>query len=194
MSTEKIYDAFFNSNSEELYYNQLKELTKLSYSSLQNSLKKLLLNKEIIKNKTKSNVYYKLSYLKPVMFTKITLKKINELNRDVRIPLKEFIEEVPKTVHSIIFFGSASKKQEQEGSDIDLLIILDSFEKKELQELYEEEIRSKIKKINISTIYNFSLAYITKKDFQKQEDFLIKEAKQTGFPIVNQQRYYEELQ
>ena len=193
MSREKVYKAFFESNNEDLYYNQLKELTKLSYSSLQNVLKKLELSKEIIKTKTKSNTYYKLSYLKPLEFAKISIELFNSLNCDVRVPLKEFIKQVPISIHSIVLFGSASIKKEKTNSDIDLLIILESFEDKVLQKHYEKEIKAKFKKINISSIYPFSIAYTNIKEFKEQNDFLIKEVINTGFPLMNQQKYYEGL-
>ncbi len=194
MSKEKIYRAFFNAKKEELYYNQLKELTSLSYSSLQNILKKMLTNNEITKNKTKSNVYYKLNYLKSIEFSKISMELLNSLNRDVRIPLKEFIKEVPKNIHSIVLFGSSSKNEETDNSDIDILIILESFDNKDLGETYCKEMKKKIKVKEIPTIYPFSLVYTTKNEFLKQNDFLLKEAMLTGFPILNQQKYYEEFE
>lgn len=193
MSKEKIYKAFFETKENKLYYNQLKELTRLSYSSLQNILKKLEEKKEIVKEKTKSNVFFKLTFLKPIEFAKITVEKINHLNRNVRIPLTEFIDQVPKSIHSVVLFGSSSKKREKENSDIDLLIIFEKFENIELQKNYEKEIRTKINNIHIPTIHNFSIAYTNIEDFKKGEDFLIKEAKDTGFAIVNQQKYYEDL-
>ncbi|MBD3182112.1 hypothetical protein GF312_07460 [Candidatus Poribacteria bacterium] len=44
---QKIYRAFYKSRQAKLYYNQLKEITGLSDSSLQNALKKLEDNKEV---------------------------------------------------------------------------------------------------------------------------------------------------
>ena len=193
MTREKVYLAYFNSREKLLYYNQLKELTGLSYSSLQNVLKKMLDAEEIVKIKTKSNVYYKLTYLKPIEFSKISINLLKELNRNIRIPVKEFVEQLPMHIHSAALFGSASKKQEKTNSDIDILIILENFENKELQKKYQEEVKKIISKINIISIYPLSIAYTNIETFRKQEDYLLKEVKNTGFPILNQQKYFEAI-
>lgn len=192
---DKVYLAFFNSKKERLYYNQLKDITHLSHSSLQNVLKKLIENKEIKEEKEKSNIYYSLrKKYKAIEFTKITYEIINNLNLDVRIPIQEFIELIPTKIYSCLFFGSASIKQEREGSDLDLLIIIETFENEKLQKLYETEIKDEIEKIkdelNTRSIYHFSIGFIDKKNFEMQNDYLVIEAINKGYPIINQINYY----
>ncbi len=191
----KIYLAFFNSKETKLYYNQLKEITLLSYSSLQTVLKKLIGNKEITKEKTKSNTYYKLTNkYKSLEYTKITHNLIENLNIDVKTTINELTQLLPKNIFTCLFFGSASKKQEQENSDIDLLIILDNYKNKKLQSLYNRELKTTINKIKkeleTRSIYPISIVYTTKENFKLQEDYLIKEAISTGFPIINPINYY----
>ena len=171
-------------------------MTSLSYSSLQIVLKKLKDNKEIIEEKTKSNTYYSLTNkCKAIEFTKITQEKINNLNLNVRVPLKDFIKSTPNEIFTILLFGSASLKQEEKNSDIDLLIVLNKFENQNLQKLYEKEIRDKFEKvkeeINQKSTHPLSLFITNKEDFLKNEDFVIKEARSKGFPIKNQLQFYE---
>lgn len=195
MTRDKIYKIFFEKKNTKLYYNELKELTNLSYSSLQNILKKLEENKEIKKEKTKSNVYYQLTNkYKSIEFSKISIDLLNELNIDVKVPIKEFIEKIPNTIFTAILYGSSSIKKEKENSDIDILIIFENFKNLELQKKYEKELKHEITKIKKEIIskYNLSIIYTTKFDFQKEEDFLLKSIKETGFPIINQQKYYQE--
>lgn len=191
-----IYQAFFNSKEDKLYYNQLKEITSLSYSSLQTVLKKLKENREIEEEKTKSNTYYSLTNkCKAIEFTKITKDKLENLNLNVRVPLKDFIKLSPTEIFTIILFGSASIKQEKKGSDIDLLVVLHKFENDELQKIYEKEIRKKFEKIkeeiNTRSIYHLSLFITNKEEYLKNKDYVISEATLKGFPIKNQLQLYE---
>lgn len=193
---EIIYQAFFNSNKNKLYYNQLKDITSLSYSSLQTVLKRLKENEEIVEEKTKSNTFYSLTNkCRAIEFTKITIDKINNLNIDAKIPIKDFIKLVPSEIFTIILFGSVVLNQEQKGSDIDLLVVLHKFDDDDLQKLYEEEIREKFerikKEINTRSIYPLSLFITNKEEYLKKEDYVIQEAILKGFPIKNQLQLYE---
>lgn len=192
-----IYKAFFDTKEEKLYYNQLKDITNLSHSSLQTVLKKLKENEEIKEEKTKGNIFYSLrNKYTSIEFTKITIDKINNLNLNVKVPIKDLIKLIPKNIYTCLFFGSASKKEEKKNSDIDLLVVLYNFNNKQLNELYNKEIRKTIDNIkdelDTRSIYPISIAITNKKEFDKQEDYLIQQATITGFPIINQLNYYNE--
>lgn len=180
---ERIYRAFFEAKKPRLYFNEIKEKTKLSDSSLWNTLKKLTTNKTFNKIKTKSNTFYEIKNEKliAIKFAEIAIKKFENLNTGVKIPLKEFLKECPKDIQTIILFGSASKKQEKKGSDIDLLIVAN--QKKEINELTE--------KINAISNYNISIFEITYDEYIKNKDHVVVQAKKTGFPIQNEQLFYE---
>jgi len=126
-SENKVFQAYFELKEDKLYFNQIKEYTNLSNSSLQNILKRLINNNIIEVNKTKSNTFYKIRDKKvfTVKFIEIALEKFNNLNRGVRIPLQNFLEQIPKDIFTIVLFGSASKKRERKDSDIDILIVTD---------------------------------------------------------------------
>jgi transcription initiation factor IIE alpha subunit len=114
-STEKIYKAFYNTEETELYYNQLKEITKLSDNSIQNALKKLERNREVGVNKQKANTYYSLKNksLTAIQFTFFDHEKLENLKSSINIPVKKFLSEMPKSIVFIILFGSASRRQER---------------------------------------------------------------------------------
>lgn len=193
---EKVYKAFYESGKEWLYFTELKTLTSLSNSSLQNVLAKLLKLKQIEEDKKTSNVYYKLSdSKKPLIFFSLDEDKLKNLNPRVRMPLKNFLKGSPNEIEFILLFGSSSRKQEKEGSDIDLLVVMSSFLDSKLQSLYEKEIKQRInslrKKINSESIYPLSITYITLDKFKTSKDHLILQAKNYGFPIKGGLNYYK---
>lgn len=182
---DKIYKAFFDLKENRLYYNQIKEQTNLSHSSLQNALEKLTKNSILIEEKTKSNTFYKIKNKKlfTLKFSELATQKYLNLNRGVRIPLNNFLKNISKEIYTIILFGSASRKEERKGSDIDLLIVS-----------YNNINTDKNKKEG-ETISNYpiNIFQCTIQDFIKNTDDVIIQARKTGFPICKEQNFYEEL-
>jgi len=193
---EKVYKAFYESGKEWLYFSELKGLTNLSNSSLQNVLSKLLKLKQIRGDKKTSNIYYKLSdSKKPQIFFSLDFDRLKSLNLEVRAPLNNFLKDLPDKIAFVILFGSSSRKQEKEGSDIDLLVVIYNFLNLKLQSLYEKEIKQKInalrKRINSESNYPLSITYITLDKFKISKDHLILQAKNYGFPIKGGLNYYK---
>jgi predicted nucleotidyltransferase len=180
---DKIYKAYFESKKSTLYFNEIKELSKLSDSSLTNTLNRLTKNNTLTKEKTKSNTFYKIKDKKlfALKFSEIAIQQFNELNTGVKIPLRNFLKNIPKETYTIILFGSASRKEEQKESDIDLLII--SNKKIDLTENKKEaEITSK---------HPLSIFQATISQFTENKDDIIIQARKTGFPIYKEQNFYE---
>lgn len=195
---EKVYHAFYLSKKERIYFNELREISKLSISSLQNVLAKLEERREILKIKEKGNVFYSLIKKEAIAlnFTKFDILRFNELNIGIKIPIKDFLEQAPKQIELIILFGSASRKQEKQESDIDLLVILQKFSDEKLQNFYEKEIKEKCEavreKVNSRSNHPLSLAFIDSKGFKISKDPLIMQAKETGFTIWGSFQHYNE--
>src|SRR6056297_888603 len=120
---EKVYRAFLELGEEELYYNQIKDHTILSHSSLQNVLKKLLENNMLYERKTKGNTFYGIEDKKmfSLKYSEISVQNFNNLNKGIKNPLRNFLKNIPEEIYTIILFGSAARKEEKKGSDIDLL-------------------------------------------------------------------------
>ncbi len=180
---EKIYKAYFESKKSSLYFNEIKELSKLSDSSLTNTLTKLTKNNTLTQEKTKSNTFYKIKDKKVIAlkFSELAIKRFQDLNRGVRVPLNNFLNNIPKTIHTIILFGSASRKAERKDSDIDILIIS------------EKLINLDKNKKNAEVISNHHLSIFQCKinDFLENKDHVIIQARKTGFPIYKEQNFYE---
>lgn len=196
-NTEKrFFEAFFNTRKEKLYFNELKDLTNSSISSIQNTIQNLEKNNIVKKEKTKSNTYYKIIDLdeKALQFTKISLEKFNNLNYNVKIPLEDFLKNISHDIFTILLFGSTCEKRETQDSDIDLLIVLNRFENDDLQDLYDKYVRNKIKEIKAevetTSIYPLNIFITNLEDFEKNKDTIIVQAKEKGFAICNQFVYY----
>lgn len=179
---DKIYQAYFESKKPSLYFNELKELSKLSDSSLANTLKNLI-NGVLTQEKTKSNTFYKIKDKKlfALKFSEIAVKKFNELNLGVKNPLRNFLKNIPKEVYTIVLFGSASRKEEKKGSDIDLLIITNK----------KIDLTNNKKEAEITSKHHISIFQATIDAFTENKDDVIIQARKTGFPIYKEQNFYE---
>ncbi|MBU0757432.1 MAG: nucleotidyltransferase domain-containing protein [Nanoarchaeota archaeon] len=182
---DKVYLAYFEAKKPELYFNEIKGLTELSDSSLANTLKRLVLEKILSVNKTKSNTYYQVRNKKLIAlkFAEIALRKFNNLNRGVKIPLHNFLEKTSQNHYLVILFGSASRKEEKKGSDIDILIIADK----------KQDFGAIKKEVDALSNYNLNIFTCSRYAFLNNSDHIIIQAKKTGFPIKGEQNFYEVL-
>lgn len=192
----KVYKAFYEVKNSWLYFSELKKKTKLSNSSLQNVLKKLKKTNKIEIDKKTSNIFYRIKKKEiPLIFTKLDKERFELLNTEVKIPLKNWLDYLNREISFVLLFGSASRKKEKENSDIDILVVLYEFGNKKLQELYEKHIKSKVneltKRINSESIYPLKVVFTTINNFKITKDHLIKQARETGFPIYGNLQYYK---
>ncbi len=180
---DKIYRAYFESKKNSLYFNEIKELSRLSDSSLANMLAKLTKNSILAQEKTKSNTFYKIKDKKLIAlkFSEIAIQKFQDLNRGVRIPLNNFLKDIPKTIYTIILFGSASRKEEQKESDIDLLIVAEK----------KKDLKGNKKEAEVISNHHLSIFQCTIIDLLENKDHIIIQARKTGFSIYKEQNFYE---
>lgn len=180
---DKVYKAYFNSKKSTLYFNEIKDLAKLSDSSLTNTLNKLVKLSILNKEKTKSNTFYKMNNKKifELKFSEIALEKFNSLNINIKNPLRNFLKNIPPKVYTIVIFGSASRGEERKESDIDLLIVSETKTNLE-QNRKEAELTSK---------HTISLFNATIEEFIEGKDDVVIQARKTGFPIYKEQNFYE---
>ena len=180
---DKIYKAYFESKKPSLYFNEIKELSKLSDSSLTNTLNKLIKNNTLTKEKTKSNTFYRINNEKlfALKFSENAIQAFNNLNLAVKVPLRNFLKNIPKEIYTIILFGSASRKDEQRGSDIDLLIIANK----------QLNLTNNKKEAEITSKHPLSVFQADISQFIENKDEVIIQARKTGFPIYKEQNFYE---
>ena len=179
----KVYRAYFDSKKSTLYFNEIKELSNLSDSSLSNTLNKLTESGILSQEKTKSNTFYKIKDKKllALKFSEIAMQKFNHLNVNVKIPLKNFLKILPEEIYTIILFGSASKGEETKDSDIDLLIVSNK----------NADFSKNKKEAEITSKYRLSLFNSTIAQFKENKDQVIIQARKTGFPIHKEQNFFE---
>ena len=179
----KIFQAYLELKQDKLYFNQLKEYTKLSNSSLQNAINKLLKNNTIKLIKTKSNTFYKIKDKKlfALKFSEIAIQKFKQLNLGVKNPLRYFLKNISNEIYTIVLFGSASIKEEQKDSDIDILIVTNQ----------KIDLTNNKKEAEITSKYPISLFIATINQFLQNKDDVIIQARKTGFPIYKEQNFYE---
>ena len=181
-----------------MYFNEIREKAEMSISSLQNALMKMEKSGEIVKYKEKANTFYSLKNKEEISsnFAKFDIQRLNHLNPNVKIPIKELREKV-HNIAFILLFGSASMGKEKKGSDIDLLVVTYYFENKHLNRIYQKEIRKNVEEIkkivNAKSLYPLSIVFIDESEFKTRKDYLLEEAK-TGFCIHKQQDYYLQLE
>lgn len=180
---EKIYKAYFESKKSSIYFNEIKELSKLSDSSLTNILTKLTKNNTLTQEKTKSNTFYKIKDKKlfALKFSEIAVQKFNSLNVSVKTPLRNFLKNIPKEIYTIVIFGSASRKEEQKESDIDLLIVAEN----------KTDLKNNKKEAEITSKHPISLFQANINQFLENKDDVIIQARKTGLPIYKEQNFYE---
>ncbi len=180
---DKIYKAYFESKKNRLYFNEIKELSKLSDSSLTNTLNKLLKDNILHQEKTKSNTFYTIKEKKlfVLKFSEIAIQKFNNLNIKIKVPLRNFLKNITKELYTIVLFGSTSRKEEQKGSDIDLLIVTNK----------KIDLTNNKKEGEITSKHTISLFQATISQFIQNNDDIIIQARKTGFPIYKEQNFYE---
>ncbi|MBS3173924.1 nucleotidyltransferase domain-containing protein [Candidatus Woesearchaeota archaeon] len=189
----RIYKAFYDAK-RQLYFSEIKRFSKMSVSSLQNVLLRMEKQKEILRIKTIGNTYYRLIDAKKtaIIFSLIALDRFNALNPQIRLPLESLVSKSPD-VFSILLFGSVSRQKESSQSDIDLLIITHDFP--DILGVHMENIRKIFNKLNkdisYSSVHPLSISVINRSKLDS-DDYLVEQAIITGFPIKNQQAYYED--
>ncbi len=182
---DKVYQAYFESKKKTLYFNEIKELSRLSDSSLTNTLSRLTNNNILVPEKTKANTFYNIKDKKlfALKFSEIALQKFNNLNLGVKTPLRNFLKNIPKETYTIILFGSTSRKEEQKSSDIDILIITNK----------KIDFTNNKKEAEITSKHPLSLFQATIEQFLDSRDDVVIQARKTGFPIYNEQNFYEAI-
>ena len=179
----KIYNAYFTARKRQLYFNELKELSGLSDSSLSNTLQQLVTQNILLKKPTKATTHYAIhnKRLLTLKFSELALQTFQTLKPNIRIPLEHFINNTPQTTFTIILFGSASRQQERTDSDIDLLVVTD----------HKTNFTTQKQKAEVTATHPLSIFTCTTQAFISGDDDVILQAKKTGFPIYKEQNYYE---
>lgn len=151
-TTDKVLELFFKEPNKQHYLKEISRELDIAHTSVKRILNELLKNnlikEEIFQRGRRSFPYYQASFNND--YYKL-LKKLNNLKQLEKVGLIKYLQD-KLMPHTIVLFGSYSRGEDLEESDIDLFIQTN----KETIELKEFE-----KKLNRKIELHF------KKDFQK---------------------------
>ncbi|MEK6933058.1 MAG: nucleotidyltransferase domain-containing protein [Nanoarchaeota archaeon] len=148
----RVLELFFKFPRKDFQLRQVSRLTKIALPSTKKYLENLVKNKLILENK---ETLYK-SYDANIENKDFRLyKKISTL-----LKLKEFIEELEEKINPdvIILYGSTSRGEDMENSDIDIFVM--GKEKSIDLEKFERELNRKIHLIFEDNIKNLSEEFL----------------------------------
>ena len=146
--------------NEGIHKRELARKVSLSMPSVENALKKI--KKIVIEKKLKNQIEYMLDYSKkeviPFLYL-IEYQRINEIPGKVRIAIFDFLKELDDKPIISILFGSYVKGNYNSNSDIDLLVVFQKSEGREVEKI--------AKKINMQNNSRLSVIYMNFDDFRK---------------------------
>ena len=122
--------------NEGIHKRELARKVSLSMPSVENALKKI--KKIVIEKKLKNQIEYMLDYSKkeviPFLYL-IEYQRINEIPGKVRIAIFDFLKELDDKPIISILFGSYVKGNYNSNSDIDLLVVFQKSEGREVEKI-----------------------------------------------------------
>ena len=165
------------------YFSEIYEKTKIkSKNNLLKNLNLLASNKILIKEERKSNTFYSINYLNNISIAILNL--INK-NKFEKLPFKikkSILESILALKPRIaILFGSYSKDNYNNESDIDLLFF-DAL----------KEQKDKIKEISKSYGVRINITFMELKELDLASESLMHIFK-TGYPLVGEEYFYNEI-
>jgi len=174
---------------------QIKKSLNLSEHTLLKYLH-FLEKRKILSSRKEGNLkIYELNLQNPstqIFFSHFDLQKLEELEYTRKKAIKEFIDRIKsiKIPYFIFLFGSTAKGNYTKKSDIDLIIVYDTFDKK-----IDNKINELSKKIFAETGIKISLILMKLSEFEREkenkENYALQDALKYGYPIFGNQTYYD---
>lgn len=185
----KIMQLFYKDKSLSLHLREIARQTKLhgpSTTRFLDSLEKdgILKSQRDGNLKKYSLIKNKQAYL---IFEMYDIERFEHLTNLRKSAIGYYLEKLPEKPVFAIIFGSTAKGTSRENSDIDLLIITNNKIDTKLAEKEADALTS----IKISTFQMVYKEFLT--ELKLKEDMVIQSAINTGFPIINNICYYEDL-
>lgn len=184
----KILRLFYNERNA-FHLREIAKRTNLNENSIYRFLKKLE-EGDILKSKRQGNL--KLFSLKQNNHTYLLLE-LFDIERYEQLPnirktaISTYLKELPQQPIFAILFGSTARGTYKEDSDIDILLITNrKIDTKKAE--YEADAQSALKISTFQITYN---GFLT--ELKLKEDKVIQSALKTGYPLINNRRFYEVL-
>lgn len=186
---EKILECFYRNKFKEQYFSEILRDTKLTQNTTLKHLKNLQENNLITSTKKIGNTFYKINPKNPQIFSIFSYfdyKRFNELPSERKRAIDNFLDKLEVKPLIALIFGSTAKGTFGKESDIDILLV---FNKKEAKDL---KLRQDIEAITGVKIQTFVIDYnYFKEQLLKQEDKVITHAMKTGFIILGHDSFYK---
>jgi len=186
---EKIMKSFYNEKSAKIHLREIARKTKLNENSVSRFLNQLEKNK-ILKSEKEGNLKrysIKKDNLAFSMFAFFDIEKFENLLSLRKKAINYFLERLEIKPLIVVLFGSTAKGNFAKNSDVDLLLIVNEKIQTSKAEDYSES-QTGIK-INILQISHKNFV----NELKLKEDNVLQSAIETGYPISNHIKYYQEV-
>ncbi len=188
---EKILECFYRHRAKELYFSEILRETKLTQNTTLKHLKNLRKSGLLVSHKRIGNTFYKINPKNAqiyALFSYFDYKRFNELPSERKRAINEFVDKIKIKPLITLLFGSTAKGTFSKESDIDMLLI---YNKKETKDIKLKEDIEAITGVNIQT-FIIDFDYF-KEQVVKEEDKVIAHAIKTGFVITGFDIFYKEV-
>ena len=173
---------------------QIKKITKMHEHTLLKYLKKLE-NRKILSSKKEGNLKIfdinTKNHLTNIFFSYFDILRLNELEYKRRKAIEEFLDRIKeiKLPYFIILFGSTSKENYTKTSDIDIIIVYDNYNS------LNHKIDKIAKDLYAETSLKINFILMRLEEFMKEKDnkknYALRDALETGYPILGNNLFYE---
>ncbi len=185
----KILHVFYKRRNEKIHLRELARETKMSVQGVSRYLSELEKNKILKSEKLGNLKQYSLLQNQEVysLLAMFDVEKTQALSLLRKSAIRTYINVLPFPPVFAIIFGSTAKGTYREESDIDILLV--THKKMDVRKAEKEA--DALNSMNIST---FQISFEEfKKELRMKEDKVVQSAIATGYPVFNQQYYYEVL-
>ena len=180
----KIMKIFYKNKSISIHLREISRRAGMNENSVTRFLKQLEKEKILASKKDGNLKKYQINKNKLVfsVFCLMDIEKFEKLPEIRKRSIKIFLEKLDKKPLIVILFGSTAQEKFTKNSDLDLLLIVNTkIIVKKAEEYSEAQTGIRINSFQI----NFQ-------NLKKTEDKLVLSAINTGYPLTNHIKFYEE--
>lgn len=188
---EKILACFYRNRSKSLYFSEILRETKLTQNTTLKHLKNLQKSNFILSTKKIGNTFYKIYAKNPQLyslFSYFDYKRFNELPSERKRAVNTFLDKLTVRPLLVLLFGSTAKGTFSKESDIDLLLV---YNKKETKDIKLQEAIAAVTGVTLQPLI-IDFDYF-KEQLLREEDKVITHAIKTGFVISGFDTFYREV-
>lgn len=179
----------FYVNKKSFHLREIAKKTKLNENSAYRFLSKLEKDNILLSEKKGNMKFFSIKDNKKTysIITFFDIERYEKLPSIRRVAIETYLNNLLKQPIFVILFGSTAKDTFRDESDIDILIVTNERINAKKAE-NEANVQSTLK---ISTFQIDYKKFI--KELKLKNDMVIQSALETGYPLINHIKYYEEI-